>query len=436
MKKFWTDVVMATVMVFLAMWGLSGVTRLNVFSAFDSIGTALSDIELTDYVFSQLREDPLVDTSIVIVNIGTLGRRGIAEEIKIISKYHPKVIGIDSFFGCRSGLRDTVNCPQLKDVMGNLMLADAIREAGNVVLVSKVTQTKKLAATNTLDVYDSVRRSDDVFIDGALIQGYANLETDAAFQDDVKTCRRFNPRINVKDTAHYAFGVQLAMAYDSAKTKELLARGNYSEVISYRGNVVDLFGQTNYRQMYYTLDASDVLSENFAPGMIKDKIVIFGYLGEYLGDPSWADKFYTPLNKKLAGKANPDMFGVVVHANIVSMILSGDYINEMPDWLEYAMAILFCFMNVALFSIISRELPLWYDGITKVLQFAQLIIYSMLMVFIFHWYAFKLNITYTLVAVALVGDVFEIYMNIIKMLFFKITDWVGFTNKADRVLTS
>jgi CHASE2 domain-containing sensor protein len=436
MKKFWTDVVMATVMVFLAMWGLSGVTRLNVFSAFDSIGTALSDIELTDYVFSQLREDPLVDTSIVIVNIGTLGRRGIAEEIKIISKYHPKVIGIDSFFGCRSGLRDTVNCPQLKDVMGNLMLADAIREAGNVVLVSKVTQTKKLAATNTLDVYDSVRRSDDVFIDGALIQGYANLETDAAFQDDVKTCRRFNPRINVKDTAHYAFGVQLAMAYDSAKTKELLARGNYSEVISYRGNVVDLFGQTNYRQMYYTLDASDVLSENFAPGMIKDKIVIFGYLGEYLGDPSWADKFYTPLNKKLAGKANPDMFGVVVHANIVSMILSGDYINEMPDWLEYAMAILFCFMNVALFSIISRELPLWYDGITKVLQFAQLIVYSMLMVFIFHWYAFKLNITYTLVAVALVGDVFEIYMNIIKMLFFKITDWVGFTNKADRVLTS
>jgi hypothetical protein len=60
--------------------------------------------------------------------------------------------------------------------------------------------------------------------------------------------------------------------------------------------------------MFYTLDVDDIASENFVPEMIKIRLSSFGFLGEYMGDPSWDDKFYTPLNKKLAGKANPDMF--------------------------------------------------------------------------------------------------------------------------------
>src|SRR5204863_8612664 len=106
------------------------------------------------------------------------------------------------------------------------------------------------------------------------------------------------------------------------------------------------------------------------PEMIKGKAVIFGFLGKQLGDPSWSDKFYTPLNKKLAGKANPDMFGVVVHANIVSMILDEDYVDQMSDWQQYLLAFVICVLNVALFSIINTRYPSWYDGITKLLQFS------------------------------------------------------------------
>ena len=32
------------------------------------------------------------------------------------------------------GLRDSINCPALLDTLGNLMLSQAIQEAGNVVL--------------------------------------------------------------------------------------------------------------------------------------------------------------------------------------------------------------------------------------------------------------------------------------------------------------
>jgi CHASE2 domain-containing sensor protein len=432
MRKFWIDCVIATAFVFLSMWGLFGLTQLNIFNAFDSIGEALADVELTDYVFSRLREDPSVDQNIVVVNIGNLSRREIAEQIQIINKFKPKVIGIDGFFDCSKGLRDTVNCPQLRDVFGNLMLSNAIQEAGNVVLVTKVLQSDTLLSVNT---YDSLRRSDSLFTAFAIREGYASLDTDAEFQDDVKVCRLFNPKIDIQGKNHYAFAVEMAMEYDSVKTQKFLSRNNYTEVINYRGNVYDIFGTTNYPQMFYTLDVEDVRTENFVPEMIKDKIVIFGYLGEYLGDPSWDDKFYTPLNNKLAGKANPDMFGAVVHANIASMILNEDYVNQMEEWQEVAMAIILCLLNVALFSLINTNLPLWYDGITKLIQLIQLLLYTVLMVMIFHWYSFKLNVTLTLAAVALVGDVFEIYMSVIKNIYFKIKGWFSITPKEDTVLT-
>ena len=432
MRKFWIDCVLATVLVFLSIWGLFGITQLQVFNAFDPIGQALSDVELTDYVFSTLREDPDVDQNIVIVNIGNLSRRQIGEQIQIISKYGPKVIGIDGFFDCSKGLRDTINCPQLRDTFGNLMLSNAIQEAGNVVLVTKVLQADTLLPA---DVYDSLRRSDSLFTAPAIREGYANLDTDAAFQDDVKTCRLFNPKLDIKGKPHYAFAVELAMEYDSIQTQEFLQRNNYSEVINYKGNVYDIFGSTNYPQMFYTLDVEDIASENFVPEMIKDKIVIFGFLGEFLGDPSWDDKFYTPLNKKLAGKANPDMFGAVVHANIVSMILNKDYVAQMAEWQEVAMAIILCLLNVALFSLINTNLPLWYDGITKLLQLIQLVLYSALMVMIFAWYSFKFNVTLTLAAVALVGDVYEVYMSVFKNLYYKIKGWFTITRKDETVLT-
>lgn len=429
MRKFWIDCVLATAFVFLAMWGILGLTQLNIFNAFDTIGTALGDVELTDYVFSGIRDDPDVDTTVTIVNIGELSRRDIAKEIEIISKYKPKVIGIDSFFDCESGVRDTLNCRQLIDTAGNRMLSDAIRKAGNVILVSKVFDVDSL-----VEGLDSLRRSDGMYIDYAMGEGFATLETGAAYQDDAKTCRTFNPVLKVNNRDEVAFAVKLAMVYDSVKANKFLARDYYSEAINYRGNVADFFHQTNYPQMFVTLDVVDVMTENFVEDVIKDKIVILGFLGKEMGDPTWQDKFYTPLNKKLAGKANPDMFGAVVHANIVSMIMDEKFIDQMAQWQEVLMAIIICLLNVALFSLINTNYPLWYDGVTKLLQFLQILLYSFLMVYILARSDFKIETGLTLAAVALVGDVYEIYNTVIKNLFFKIMGWFSFTRKGDEVL--
>lgn len=432
-KYFWIDAAWATLFIFVMMGGIYKLTQLRFFDAFDSIGKALEDVELTDLVFSQLREDPPLDTNIVVINFGELNRRQVAEQIRIISQFKPKVIGLDGFYNCQGLPRDTVYCPQLIDSLGNVMLMEAIREAGNVVLVTKLLQSDSLLSRNVDDEYDSLERSDPLFTEVAAKEGYASLETEAAYQDDVKTCRTFNPQMQVNGERQLAFSVQMAMLYDSVKTNRFLARDNFSEIINYRGNVADFFGQTKYPSVFYTLDVEDVFSENFLPTMIEGKIVIFGFLGKELGDPSWSDKFFTPLNLNMAGKANPDMFGVVVHANIVSMIMNEDYIEKMENWQEWLMAIVLSYLNVALFSLIYIKLPDWYDGITKLIQVVELLVLSFLMVEIFDLFSYKFDTTVTLAAIALVGDSFEIYSGVIKNTYKRIKHRFRFTKSKEPV---
>lgn len=446
MKKFWWNCLMATLFVFGLMWALSKLTELRMFNAFDPIGQALNDFELTDYAFSNLRDDPLVEQRVVLVNIGYLPRAGIAEQIRIISKYKPKVIGIDSYFNCQ-GLRDTINCPQLLDTMGNLLLSNAIKEAGNVVLVSKFHQSYTSFKTGAFDVYDSMEYSDPEFQDFAEF-GFANLVTanKATYQEDVKICRAFVPRMQIDGQEHFAFGVKLAMLFDPVKTQEFLKRNREEELINYSRNVErqdvkiaalkgkDL-GTTNFSLMFPLLDVEQVLNEDFDPGMIKDKIVIFGFLGSYFGDPAWNDKFFTPLNKKVAGRANPDMFGVVIHANIVSMILNGDFIDQLEEWQKYVIAFIFCYFNMALFYYINQKSPVWFDSLSLIIQVIQIVLLMGFTIWIFSKSSFKLDLTVTLVAIALAGPVFEFYNNVLTSL---VRIWRNkrLTNRKGEVLTS
>lgn len=435
MRNFWVNCAFATIFTFVNLFLIVKITDLKIFSAFDPLGQALRDMELTDIAFSQLRSDPTIDTNIVMVNIGELSRREVAMQIEILNKYSPKVIGIDSFYDCPGGLRDTVNCPQLKDVIGNIMLGNAIEAGRNVVMVSNVLQTDSMVRAGIVDQYDSMEHTDaDIRRDA--YEGFANLDTDAEMQESFKTCRQFNPQLMVSGEKKLAFSVTMAMIYDSAKTQRFLARDNYLETINYRGNILDPFGASNFAGRYYTLDWDQVLNEEFFPPLIKDKIIIMGFLGAYLGDTSWEDKFFTPLNKQYAGKANPDMYGPVIHANIISMILNEDYVESLAGWQEWSIAIILCFLNVALFSLIHIRIPDWFDGITVLLQLIQIVLLSFLMIYAFDWASYKLNLTVSLGALALVGTSFELYVGVMV----RGIDWaknrIRLTKKKPEVLTT
>ena len=123
-KLFW-DSFLGTVFIFFLIGVVFRFSAFGIFNAFDPIGEAISDIEITDIVFSQLRETPPADTNVVLVNIGTLPRAGIAEEINIIAKYDPKVIGLDCFF------------EDYKDPFGDSLLKAAIQNAGPIIMASR-----------------------------------------------------------------------------------------------------------------------------------------------------------------------------------------------------------------------------------------------------------------------------------------------------------
>lgn len=410
-----------TVFVFIAMFGVSKLTDLKLFNAFDPISQALQEFELTDWVFSKLRPDPIPDERIVIVNIAP-NRRAIAEQIRIISQHNPRVIGIDSFFNCEGGLTDTLNCPQLLDTLGNLLLSYNIQQAKNVVLVSRLLQTDSLAHADALDVYDSIEYSDEAFRSNA-INGFANLVTGATYQEDVKICKSFIPQVKVNGEEKIAFAVELAMLYDSVKAKKFLQRKNDEEIINFRGNaeIPDVKIRTHRESMEssaefhvlcYTLDWQQLFNGEYLPEMFEDKIVILGFMGDYYGDPSWSDKLFTPLNSKVAGRANPDMFGVVVHANILAMILNEDYINGLPEWMEYTIAFIICILNVFLLYWVDTRFPIWFDGLQVIIQVVEIVLVSGIIVLVFSKFNFKLDLTLTLGALALVGPCFDMYKSL------------------------
>lgn len=390
------------------MFVVSNITAFKIFDALDPIGQALEDFEMTDYAFSQMRSQPPMEENIVLVNIGPLTRQGIAEQIRILDKYKPKAIGIDSFFKGFVG-----------DTLGTLSLASAITTAQtDIVMVSSVKQSDSLAAYHEgEEIYDILYLSDPMFtsnVDFAI----ANLDTEAAFQQDVKICRQFPPSRTLlgKDDEYFAFGAILASKIDSTVLEDLSERGNEFEVINYRGDFYNFFDPdtTEFRR-FGALDYDEVLYENFDPNFIKDKVVILGFMGNDFTDLySWEDKFFTPLNKKVAGRATPDMYGPVIHANIASMVLNRDYVDGLNPIVDAIVGILLCFINVVLFSWIYRNYGSWYDGITKLIQVVEVIVILGLITLLFSTKSFKLEIAAGLFALALAGDLLEVYYGVVR----------------------
>ncbi|HHP7240046.1 MAG TPA: CHASE2 domain-containing protein [Cyclobacteriaceae bacterium] len=398
-KKFWLDTILATIFIFGLMGLFSSVTAFKIFELFDPIGDALADVRITDVVFSQLREDPVAEEDIVLVNIGIEPRAGIATMLQIINAYNPKVIGVDTFFSIP------------KDSLGDALLEEALAQIENLVLVTKL----ELYNEET-EQFDSLLHSLPRFSRHADAEAFANLITGAQQQDQLKTCRTFTPKEIAKDEYQVAFGVKLAEYLSQKKVDKFINRNNDIETINFRGNVLD-YGATNFGNKYFALDVDDVYSENFLPDIIEDKIIIFCFLGNYIGDQlSTEDKFITPLNKVYAGRTKPDMFGGVIHANIVSMILNEDYVDRMDEVTAVIVAIIFCFLNVVLFSVIYKRIPKWYDGVTKLFQVFELIGLSILIVYFFHWFSYELNLTLALAAIALSGDSLEVYYGVVKNL--------------------
>ena len=410
-KKFWLDVILGTIFIFVVLFGISNMSSFRMFDIFDPIGQAFSDMEMTDVVFSQLREPSTVDERVVLVNIARRSRYEIGLMLDSISRHNPAVIGIDTFF---SGPHDD-------DSLGDATLAAALGRVKNLVMAVKLEVVDPDDPS-----LDSLSLSWPLFMPENVNTGLVNLETDAGTQSDLKMCRNFPVNATVAGREEWAFGVKLASYLKPENARKFVDRGNSKEVVNYRGNIID-FGATEFGSMFYAIDDIEVLggvspsygyeviAPNYDPSLIEGKIVIFCFLGLELGDQeSLEDHFYTPINAVYTGRAFPDMYGGVIHANIAAMILNEDYIEELTDIEALLIAVLICFLNVTLFSWIYKKIPKWYDGITKLIQLMEFFGVVFVMIHVLDTYNWKLDLTIALVTVALVGDALEVYYGVVK----------------------
>ncbi|MEQ8546782.1 MAG: CHASE2 domain-containing protein [Cyclobacteriaceae bacterium] len=401
MRRFLLDTVLCTLFIFSLVGLFASFTLFNIFNVVDPIGDMFADFELTDVVISQLQEPPAPSEDIVVVNISYANRESIGRMIQILGAYNPAVIGVDVTFN------------EPKPYQDDSLFIAALKQVKPVVIGSEIRLPNP-----------DIDRFDTLIVPAPRITqhadlGFVNLITNAANQDDVKTNREMVTKAKVKGIPEeqLAFAVKLAYYKDSVATKRFMERGNTIETINYRGNVMD-FGQSTFGTGYYVLDYNDVFNGQFSDDLIEGKVVILCFLGRYLGDlQTRTDLYFTPLNKRYVGKSTPDMFGGVIHANAVSMILDQAYINKMDSKLSIFIAIVLCLLNVFVFKMVYASLPKWYDGITKLTQLFELLIIVFIMVWLFEAYRYKADLSLALILIALSGDSIEVYHGVIKNLF-------------------
>ncbi|HSU28677.1 MAG TPA: CHASE2 domain-containing protein, partial [Chitinophagaceae bacterium] len=159
---------------------------------------------------------------------------------------------------------------------------------------------------------------------------------------------------------------------------------------------------------YQVIEPEDLFTEgNVDSGAIKGKIALMGYVNDDVN--SIEDKKFTPMNKKYYGKQDRDMNGIVVHANIISMVLEKNYINKLPSWVNLVIAILVGWLHMSFFIHYYLESHIWFHLAAKIAQVASMIFFVYLGIIIYSKYQVKLNMSMTLLTIVLAVDVIYFY---------------------------
>jgi CHASE2 domain-containing sensor protein len=140
--------------------------------------------------------------------------------------------------------------------------------------------------------------------------------------------------------------------------------------------------------------------------VFRDKIVLLGYLNPSPNDIE--DKFYTSMNPKMVG-TSPDMNGIVIHANILSMALDKTYIHKSPTWLNWIITILIAWLHVSLFIRYYIDAHLWFHLVAKGAQLISAILIVALSVWCLNRFSLKIDMKMPVTVIILAIDIIYFY---------------------------
>jgi CHASE2 domain-containing sensor protein len=361
------------VFVFLIVLGMIPIN----FYVLNPMKLALKDFDFNDVAYSKLGKDKDLppDRRITVINIGDLDREGIAALIEKVNSYNPKVIGLDVYFdGELDPHKDSI-------------LRSVFSKTENLVVVSREAyDTEKHKFVLVPDYFDSVYHH----------RGFANLDADT-----IGTVRIYSPFDKIDHHTYPHFTTAVVQQYSDSGYKKLEERHKKNEIINYSRRV----GQ------YWLTEPDDIFLESDSSArmkyLIENRIVLLGYVNTSADDIT--DKKFTPMNDDFAGKVKPDMNGVIVHANIISMVLDGKYIKKMPKWVAWVVAIIIGWIHMSLFIRYYLESHIWFHLVAKLAQLFSVLLFAYLGIFLYDQFRIKLDMKYTLYVIALAVDVIYFY---------------------------
>jgi CHASE2 domain-containing sensor protein len=285
------DTILCTLLSFLLVAILSLVV-VNM-SFFNPFVKAVKDFSFLDVYYAEnLGSNPTINPEIILLNIEHRDRFEIAQLLEEVIKQDPKVIGIDMIFKAE------------KEPFSDSLLAINLKN-------EKIVQAYIIENTETIYNHSMFRNNNE---------GFVNLN----FDNQESVIREFTG-IYEKDNTLLAWNTKIAkLTLGDSIWKER----NYEKHLKGKTPITYLGNYTSFLHFGY-----DEFILNSNKEILKDKIVLIGYIGDPTGNIyDVEDKHFTPLNKVTAGKSIPDMFGLVVHANIISMLLNDDFLYRISNF--------------------------------------------------------------------------------------------------------
>jgi CHASE2 domain-containing sensor protein len=374
---FLRDVLFINILLFTIILVL-GLITFNI-SFFDPFKQAFKDFSFANVYFSKMADTTRVDTNIILVNTGVCSRKEIATLITKITKYHPKVIGIDHFFIGRKP--------------DDSLLALSIKNAPLVIGVCKLTDYSD-------GEYSNIQKSDPFF--PMTDYGFVNYPAEDPAYSTIRHTRFLY--VLSKDTI-YSFPVAIIQRFDSNGFERAKPWFNKFQIINYLGN----------QRNFITIDTRDISDSLEDLSIVKDKIVLLGYMGDSLSAIKKLEDFYfTPVNKRIAGRTVPDMYGVVIHANTVSMILNHRFIYSVPFFFECIFSFIITFLYLLIIVSLFRKDHKYYELYAFIIQYVSSAILLFIYFILFAKTSVSFNMTLAIIGLVSMKFVISLYFSLIK----------------------
>jgi len=272
----------------------------------------LSDVSFLDFAF-QARGQLRGDSRIVIINIGAVPapRGDIAKAIEVVKRCQPSVIGLDILLDQANGSTEDIR------------LSEAMKGMVPIVVPSGPDSSFPYS----------------LFLHPNVYLGFADLRLGGD-----RVVRRFVSAYRHDSQWRPSFAAELAVLAGEPIFTRFPCNKDY--LINFAGNEQS-FSHFHLSDIieYENLFGDDLPDEVIS--IFKGKIILFGYFADELTTyPILSDLYLTPVTPLFSRSIVNGMYGVIIHANILNTMLTGQKIIEVKNYWGVGIAVVLVFANI------------------------------------------------------------------------------------------